>query len=67
MNKPYTCHIEGCAPCVFDLVDDVIQGDFEKGLIPYPKKVKVTCHGAGSCNQTYIVDVTTMQVVAASQ
>jgi len=63
MNKPYTCHVEGCT-CTFDLIDDCIQEQFDMGFISYPQKIKVQCHGDGSCNQIYTVNLETMEVVS---
>jgi len=63
MNKPYTCHVDGCAPCTFELVEDHLQEAFDRGQMMYPERIKIQCRGVGSCNQIYVIDIETMTVV----
>lgn len=58
MNKPYTCHVNGCAPCTFDAYPDDEKEAVEAMGMP-AKKMQVKCYGAGSCHSTYKLDLTT--------
>jgi len=62
MNKPYKCHVEGC-PCTIELFPDLLVERVETGFEDFPLRVKITCYGNGSCNQTYTIDINTMSPV----